>query len=71
MNKEERLKETEQRYKEWALGLLKCRFDLKPEAFDEHLKGLYSYENCVECLWEKIKPVFEWIIEIENIVEER
>lgn len=70
MNKEERLNEIEQRYKEWALGLLKCRFDLKPEAFDERLKGLYSYENCVECLWYKIKPLHEWVIEMENKLEE-
>lgn len=62
MNKQEQIKEIEKEYKEWAVDLLKVRFDLKPEAFDEHHKNNYSFENCADCLWNKIKGSIEELL---------
>lgn len=58
--------EIEKEYKEWVVDLLKVRFDLKPEAFDEHHKNNYSFENCSDCLWNKIKRVFEQFDNLEK-----
>lgn len=67
MPKEEvTIKDLEKRYKEWALGLLKARFDLKPEAFDEHHKDNFSYESCVDALWFFIKPSYERLLELNK-----
>ena len=53
------LEEIEKEYKEWAVNLLKVRFDLKPEAFDPHHAVNYSFENCADCLWNNIKGSIE------------
>ncbi|MBQ3221171.1 MAG: hypothetical protein IJB34_04350 [Clostridia bacterium] len=62
MDKQKQIEEIEKEYKKWAVGLLKVRFDLKPEAFDEHHKNNYSFENCADCLWNKIKGSIEELL---------
>ena len=63
--------------KEWAVNLLKVRFDLKPEAFDPHHAINYSFENCADGLWNNIKGSIEeclWLqkerIRLENQLSE-
>lgn len=57
-----KIEEIEKEYKEWAVDLLRVRFDLKPEAFDIHHKNNYSFENCADCLWNKIKGFIEELL---------
>lgn len=71
------IEEIEKEYKEWAVNLLKVRFDLKPEAFDPHHAINYSFENCVDGLWNNIKGSIEeclWLqkerIRLENQLSE-
>lgn len=71
------IEEIEKEYKEWAVNLLKVRFDLKPEAFDPHHAINYSFENCADGLWNNIKGSIEeclWLqkerIRLENQLSE-
>lgn len=62
MNRLPTIEEIEKDYKEWVISLLKDRLDLKPEAFDEHHKAHYSYENVADCFWNDIKGTIEELL---------
>lgn len=56
------VEEIEKEYKEWCVNLIKVRFDLKPEYYDEHHHNNYTYENCADCLWNRIKGTIEELL---------
>lgn len=56
------IEEIEKDYKEWCVNLIKVRFDLKPEYYDEHHHNNYTYENCADCLWNSIKGTIEELL---------
>ena len=56
------IEEIEKDYKEWCVNLIKVRFDLKPEYYDEHHHNNYTYENCADCLWNRIKGTIEELL---------
>ena len=57
-----KIEEIEKDYKEWCVNLIKVRFDLKPEYYDEHHHNNYTYENCADCLWNRIKGTIEELL---------
>ena len=60
------LEEIEQEYKEWCINLLKVRFDLKPEFYDEHQHDNFTYESCADCLWDKVKDSMEELLYLKR-----
>ena len=55
MDKQKPIEEMHKEYVEWCIGLLKTRFDLKPEYYDEHHHDNFTYECGAESLWGKIE----------------
>ena len=62
MDKQKQIEEMHKEYVEWALGLLKTRFDLKTEFYDEHHHDNFTYGCGAESLWGKIKSAFEELL---------
>lgn len=62
INRTPTIEEIHKDYVEWALGLLKCRLNLKPEYYDEHHHDNFTYECCAESLWESVKNAYEELL---------
>ena len=60
------LEEIEKEYKKWVINLLKVRFDLKPEYYDPHQHNNFTYENCADCLWNKVKNSIEELLYLKR-----
>lgn len=56
------IEEMHKEYVEWALGLLKTRFDLKPEFYDVHHHDNFTYECGAESLWVKIESAMKELL---------
>lgn len=61
-DKEKQIEEIHKEYVDWALGLLKTRFDLKPEFYDEHHHDNFTYECGAESLWVKIESAMKELL---------